>query len=265
MRSKLRASRVRASRLLASAALAAGLAGGSVLGVTGVAGAQTGDDRPPAESGRPPGGHGPKLEAAAQALNLSVDELRSKLEGDKTIAQVAQEQGVDVQTVIDAMVADATAHIEQRVQDGDLTADQANERKANLQERITTLVNEGKPRGGGPRGHGPKLDAAAQALGVSTDELREQLRDGKTLAQVAEDRGVDKQKVIDAMVADATARIDQKVQDGDLTTDQANERKAELEARITTLVDEGPRHRRDGGPGAPRREGNQGDSQNQSS
>ena len=262
MRSKLRASRV-----LASAALATGLAGGGVLGVTAVAGAQTGDDRPPAESGRPPGGHGPKLDAAARALNLSVDELRSKLEGDKTIAQVAEEQGVNVQTVIDAMVADATAHIDQKVEDGDLTADQANERKANLQERITTLVNEGKPRGGGPRGHGPKLEAAAQALGVSTDELREQLRDGKTLAQVAEDRDVGKQKVIDAMVAEATARIDEKVQTGDITTEQANERKAELEEHITTLVDEGPRHRDEGGP---RREGgnrepNQGQPQDQSS
>jgi ribosomal protein S20 len=262
--SKLRASRVRASRLLASAALAAGLAGG-VLGVTGVAGAQTGDGGPPAESGRPPGGHGPKLEAAARALNLSEDDLRAQLRDGETIAQVAQAQGVDVQTVIDAMVAEATARIDQAVQEGDLTAEEANERKANLQERITRLVNEGKPKGGGPRGRGPKLEAAAEALGLSEEDLREQLRDGKTLAQVAEDRDVDKQKVIDAMVAEATARIDQKVQDGDLTAEEANERKANLEERITMLVNEGPQRGRDGGPGGPPREGNEGQSQNQSS
>jgi ribosomal protein S20 len=146
MRSKLRA-----SRLFASAALAAGLAAGGVLGVT-VAGAQTGDGGPPAESGRPPGGHGPKLEAAARALNLSEDDLRAQLRDGKTIAQVAQAQGVDVQTVIDAMVAEATARIDQAVQEGDLTAEEANERKANLEERITTLVDEGPQRGheGGP-------------------------------------------------------------------------------------------------------------------
>jgi ribosomal protein S20 len=258
MRSKLRASRV-----LAAAALTAGLAGSGVLGVTAVAGAQTGGDRPPADADRPPGGHGPGLDAAAQALNLSVDDLRSKLEGDKTIAQVAQEQGVDVQTVIDAMVADATAHIDQAVQDGKFTADQGNERKSNLQERITKLVNEGKPKGGGPRGHGPKLDAAAQALGVSTDDLRGQLRDGKTIAQVADDRNVDKQKVIDAMVADATEHIDQAVQDGKLTADQANERKSGLKDRITTLVNEGPQ--RGGREGGSPRDREQGQSQSQSS
>jgi ribosomal protein S20 len=160
-------------------------------------------------------------------------------------------------------VAEATARIDQAVQEGELTAEQANERKANLQERITTLVNEGKPKGGGPRGRGPKLEAAAEALGISVEDLREQVRDGKTLAQVAEDRNVDKQKVIDAMVADAEEHLDQAVQDGKLTADEANERKANLEERITTLVNEGPQHRgREGGP-PPDRE--QGQSQNQSS
>jgi ribosomal protein S20 len=241
MRSKLKA-----SRLLAAAALTAGLAGGGVLGVTAVAGAQTGGDQPPAEADRPPGGHSPGLDAAAKALNLSVDDLRSKLEGNKTIAQVAQEQGVDVQTVIDAMVADATAHIDQAVQDGKLTADQANERKSNLQDRITKLVNEGKPKGD----HGPKLDAAAKALNVSVDDLRSKLKDGKTLAQVAKDQGVDVQKVIDAMVADATAHIDQAVKDGKLTADQATQRKSGLKDRITKLVNDGPP--KDRGAGAPR-------------
>jgi uncharacterized protein YidB (DUF937 family) len=237
-------SNLRASRVVAATAVVAALAGGGVLGqsfaVTAVAGAQTGTDQRP-------GGHGPKLDAAAQALNLSADDLRSKLkDGNTTIAQVAQAQGVDVQKVIDAMVADATAHIDQAVQDGKLTADQANQRKSGLKDRITNLVNEGKPKGE----HGPKLDAAAKALNLSADDLRSKLKDGKTLAQVAKDQGVDVQKVIDAMVADATAHIDQEVKDGKLTADQANQRKSGLKDRITKLVNDGPP--KDRGAGAPR-------------
>jgi ribosomal protein S20 len=247
MRSKLRASRV-----VAATAVVAALAGGGVVGqsfaVSAVAGAQTGNDQRP-------GGHGPNLDAAAQALNLSADDLRSKLEdGNTTIAQVAQAQGVDVQKVIDAMVADATAHIDQAVQDGKLTADQATQRKSNLQDRITKLVNEGKPKGD----HRPKLDAAAKALNLSADDLRSKLEDGKTLAQVAKDQGVDVQKVIDAMVADATAHIDQEVKDGKLTADQGTQRKSGLKDRITKLVNDGPPKDRDagaprdgGGPGGP--------------
>src|SRR5262249_2600783 len=87
-------------RVRAGRAGAAPLGGGSVLGTTAVAGAQSGGDRPRAEADRPPDGHGPGLDAAAQALNLSVDDVRSKLEGGATIAQVAQQQG-DVPYVFD--------------------------------------------------------------------------------------------------------------------------------------------------------------------
>jgi hypothetical protein len=127
--------------------LASALALGGVTAVAmSTAGAQT-DDQQTQEGPREGCHRGPKsLDAAAEALNLTEDELRSRLEdGETTIAEVAAAQGVDVQTVIDAMVADATAHIDQKVADGDLSAERAAEIKANLEERITTRVNEGRP------------------------------------------------------------------------------------------------------------------------
>ena len=53
------------------------------------------------------GGRGFGLDAAATALGLTADELRTELEGGSTIAEVAQANGVEVQAVIDAMVAEA--------------------------------------------------------------------------------------------------------------------------------------------------------------
>jgi hypothetical protein len=238
------------SKLLASAVAASTLVGGTAFGVTGVAGAQTDDDRPPAEAG-PPRGRGPKLDAAAQALNLSVDDLRARLRDGRTLAQVAQEQNVDVQAVIDAMVAAATERIDEEVQEGDLTAEEANERKAGLEARITRLVNEGPERGGPGHRRGLKLDAAAEALNLSVDDLRARLRDGRTLGQVAQEQNVDVQAVIDAMVAAATERIDEEVQEGELTAEEANERKAGLEERITRLFNEGPPERGERGEGPP--------------
>ena len=143
--------------------LAALLTLGSLAGVAGVAGAQSTDTTTPSSgttSDRPQH-RGPGLEAAAKALNLTEDELEGKLEdGTTTIAQVAAAQGVDVQAVIDAMVADATTHIDQRVNDGDITEAKATEIKSNLKDRITKLVNEGPPArdAGGPTG-GPPPDA----------------------------------------------------------------------------------------------------------
>ncbi len=233
--------------------LASLLAIGTLAGATGIASAQSSDTTNDTQSGTTsdrPQHRGPGLEAAAKALNLTEEELKAKLEdGTTTIAAVAEAQGVDVQTVIDAMVADATAKIDQKVADGDVTEAKATEIKSNLEDRITEMVNEGRPARG-PGGPGrPGLEAAAKALNLDEDELKTKLHDGdQTIAEVAQAQGVDVDTVIDAMVADATAKVDQKVADGDLTEAKATEIKSNLKERITKLVNDGPPARGQGGP-----------------
>ena len=95
----------------------------------------------PGHEGR---GHLPRSGGiSAEALGMTADELRTELEAGKTIAEVASEKGVDVQTVIDAMVADAVAHIDEKVASGDLTAEEGEAKKAELEARITEAVNNG--------------------------------------------------------------------------------------------------------------------------
>jgi prolyl-tRNA editing enzyme YbaK/EbsC (Cys-tRNA(Pro) deacylase) len=51
------------------------------------------------------------------------------------------------------------------------------------------------------------IRTAAEAIGIDVGELRAALRDGQTIAQVAEANGVEPQDVIDALVARSTERI----------------------------------------------------------
>ncbi|MBU3689675.1 MAG: hypothetical protein B7C54_04290 [Acidimicrobiales bacterium mtb01] len=63
---------------------------------------------------------GPRAEGlakAAEVIGVSVDELKTALQSGQTIAQVATANGVSVSSVIDAMVADATANLRQRITD----------------------------------------------------------------------------------------------------------------------------------------------------
>ena len=217
------------------------------------------------EGGRKGPGPGMKLnlDAASTALGMTPAELRTELQAGKSLATVAGEQGVDVDAVIAALVTEAKARLAQAVTDGKLTKAQADEKAADLEARITDLVNRTPPadgerrRGPGP-GHGPghamkaNLDAAATALGLTTEELRTELRAGKSLATIAGEQGVEVGKVVSALVADAKARLAQAVTDGTLTQAEADEKAADLEARITDLVNRvGRAHDgRHPGPGA---------------
>jgi hypothetical protein len=185
------------------------------------------------------------LDAAAKALHLSTDDLLTKLrDGKTTIAGIAKDQNVDLQTVIDAMTAVAKSD-------------------------ITDFVNNPLPAppsfAGGLKG-GPgfgfgfghrggalfenKLDAAAKALGITADELRNDLRDGKSIADIAKAKSVDVNKVIDAIVSDAESKIDAAVKDKKLSQDQADKLKASLKERITDLVNNtGPKGERHFGYG----------------
>jgi len=161
-----------ARRAVASVALvAAGAAAGLVFGpeLVGAQEDQQGEESAPDDG---PGCHrGPHrgLEAAAEAIGIEVDALREAVQGGRTIAQVAQANGVDVQTVIDAMVADATERIDAKVAEGDLTQERADDLKAGLTERVTAIVNGERPAGGpGPRGpHGEGGDAEPGAGGAT--------------------------------------------------------------------------------------------------
>ena len=117
----------------------------------------------PAHGERGPGGKGgPGLDVAAQALGMTTDELHTALDGGQTLAQVASDKGVNVQVVVDALVASATNHINEEVTSGEITQAQADQKLADLSQHVTDRVNNPRPEGGPRGGHGPKGAPADQ-------------------------------------------------------------------------------------------------------
>ncbi|MBA2282966.1 MAG: hypothetical protein H0W25_17290 [Acidimicrobiia bacterium] len=107
---------------------------------------------------------------------------------------------------------------------------------------------DGRPDG--HRGPGrflhPSLEVVAAQSGITVEELRTELADGSTIAELAADRGLDLDGIIAAVVADATSRIDEAVAAGDLEAERAEEIKADLTEHVTAFVN-GERR----GPGGP--------------
>ncbi len=132
------------------------------------------------------------------------------------------------------------------VDDGTITAEQADAVTAHLVENFPHRGGHGGPGGG----RGFDGTVVADALGITTDELRTALRDGQSIADVAAAQGVDVQVVIDAIVTAAETRIAEAVTEGRITQEEADAKLAELTERVTERVEQGGGFGRGGrGPG----------------
>jgi hypothetical protein len=100
--------------------------------------------------GRGPGGPGGDLNAAAQAIGITADQLRTELPG-KSLAQVAQAHGKTANDVATALKTAANQRIDAAVTAGRLTAAQATTQKQEAATRIDQQVNQVGPQRG-PRG-----------------------------------------------------------------------------------------------------------------
>jgi hypothetical protein len=97
------------------------------------------------------GAQGDPLAAAATFLGTTSADLRTKMQGGQTLAQIATAAGKTRDALIQALVADATTKIEAAKTSGTLTAAQATQLESGLTDRMTKLVDATEPAGRGPR------------------------------------------------------------------------------------------------------------------
>jgi hypothetical protein len=80
------------------------------------------------------------------------------------------------------------------------------------------------------------VGVAADAIGISARDLAHELREGKSVAEVARAHDVDPARVVDAIVATATKRIDAALEAGKLDADRAATMKERLPERAERFV-----------------------------
>ncbi len=80
-------------------------------------------------------------------------------------------------------------------------------------------------------------DALANALGLTTDELYAELNSGKTLAALAEEKGLDRATLVAELESAHQAGLAQAVTDGILTQEQADAMLAQMTGRYEWMID----------------------------
>jgi uncharacterized protein YidB (DUF937 family) len=168
------------------------------------------------------------------------------------LAKVAEKLGVS-QDKLNTAVQDAqTEMIDEAVASGQLTQEQADKLKERAAEGGFVFPFAGPGHGWG-ESRGVVPEAAAQVLGMTEDELLQQLKDGNSLAQVADAQGMSAQDFQTALLKQVKTQLDGLVGDGTLTQAQADEQYQRTEQNIDSIVNgtgcAGEFGGRRGGPG----------------
>jgi hypothetical protein len=162
--------------------------------------------------------------------------------GQAFLNDAASRAGVSHQRLKDALAGALQDQLNAAVKAGKLTQAQANA----IVQRFRQ--GGGLPFGPGPLGGGPHvqrfgvrggpLGAAASYLGLSVPQLFDQLRGGKSLAQVAGSRHKSTSGLENAIVADERTRLDKARAAGMITSAQEQQELSRLQSRIKSLVNQ---------------------------
>lgn len=189
-------------------------------------------------------GGGAAAVAAAQD-NSPSDESKA------IIDDAAGQLGISPDKLSNALKKALADRVDAAIAAGRITKAEGDALKARIQSDDFPIIG-GPHAAFGHFGFFGRLDAAASYLGLTEDQLRTELENGKSLAQVAKDHGKSVDGLIAALVASAKQKLDQAVAAGRLTKAQETEMLNGLRDRITNLVNStglGAPHFRGPGPG----------------
>lgn len=165
-------------------------------------------------------GHGrhnrkwPIIEESANVIGVDKEVLVKSLKSGKSIVEAAADKGVSEADLTAKLQQLRTGKIELAVKDGKLTADQGEHMKQKLGEHLKFILNEKNLLDSHGRskwhrfGLKPDTEKLAKTLGLSKDELHAQLRSGKSLTEIAQSKGISKDKLVASIKDQLTPSIE---------------------------------------------------------
>ncbi|WP_201002575.1 hypothetical protein [Paenibacillus glycanilyticus] len=177
----------------------------------------------------------------ADYLKLSAEELKTKLE-TSTLTEVGAAQGISREDLKAKLVEWIDAAAAAAPKKDDTAAEGNSVKKPDSSAIADKLLDSkgfaaaGKGFAGKGHGHGGAIafgnkEALAKLLGLTSAELETALKDGQTLAVIADKQGVSLQSVIDLGVKAAQAKLDEALASGKLTQE-------EYDAKLQAVTDE---------------------------
>jgi len=177
----------------------------------------------------------------AGILGMDANALGQELKSGKTLAQIAVAQGMDANTLTGKLQAAFNDRIDKAVTNGKLTKDKADALKLKTAAKATSIINKswtGHKGGAGKENVFKNMQQQIPALlgNMDATQLKAQLKSGKTLAQIAQDRGIAKDTLVSKLQSIMKANLEQAVKDNKITADKATQIESKFPQMIERMV-----------------------------
>ena len=188
------------------------------------------------------GGKSNVVAAIEEQTGLSQEDLRTRLQGGESLADIVEAEGGDLEAVVTAALTGLDDKVDALVKAGRLESDQVDDYKAAAEQRVRDWLAgtndgfRGKSRGRmGGKSHG-LIAIVSEQTSVSVEDIRTKLADGESLADVIEEAEGDLTAVTDAAMASFETRLTTAIENGRVSTEQADELRQSTRERIEAAL-----------------------------
>lgn len=165
----------------------------------------------------------------------AVDEKESLRE--EFLSRLAQELGISVEQLEQALTSTALAMVDQAVADGRITEGKAAEIRERIESGEGPLFPHLRPHPGPHHRGVGVVRQVAEFLGLEPQEVFEALKSGQSLAQIADAQGGSADELKAFLLSELGQYLAQAVEKGRITQERADEILANAPERIDELID----------------------------
>jgi polyhydroxyalkanoate synthesis regulator phasin len=215
-------------------------------------------------------GHG-IIEEVLKILGLDETGLKSAWESGKTLLEFAESKGITKEKLVQTFKDVITEKLDELLKDGKITETEKENFLKDIDSRIEDFITNTPPFGKGKglgRGKPPIdkipgeppiqkgfffdgkgiMEDVLTKLNLSLDEFQTAVKEGKSLLEFAESKGITKEKLVTVVKEVVTNKVEQLVKDGKMTEEQKTKFLSNLDDFVERFIN-GPRRGHHGGRG----------------
>ena len=185
----------------------------------------------------------PTLKELASVFKMNTVDLKNDLDEGKSLAEIADQQGLDIDALYAEWVALQISDIEVAVGNGSMDADRGQQMIDQLNEKLSQGENFGNwtlPKHETFSRHEKLYFIAGKdlkqklfaSIEMTPAEVRESLANGITIQELVAEKGIDADAFYQDWLNEQISLVNQKLNDGILTQTQADELTTRLEAQL---------------------------------